>query len=54
MGYNIAWLLRAIVRLGIRPAFLRRCYLTLWHWLKNWSVFSNAILPANNDMALAK
>lgn len=54
MGYNIVWLLRAIVRLGIRSAFLRRYYLTLWHWLKNSLVFSNAILPASNDLALAK
>lgn len=29
VGYNIRWLLRAIVRLGIRPVFLRLLWLTL-------------------------
>jgi len=41
LGYNIAWLLRAIVRLGIRPAFLRRCYAMLWQWLQDLLAFSN-------------
>ena len=29
-GYNLRWLLRAIARLGIRPAFLRLLQMALW------------------------
>ena len=31
-GYNLRWLLRAIVRLGMRPVFF---ILALLHWLAN-------------------
>ena len=29
-GYNLRWLLRAIVRLGLGPVFLRRLRQALW------------------------
>jgi IS5 family transposase len=35
IGYNIAWMMRAIVRLGIRPTFFRYFYWTLRQSLPN-------------------
>jgi IS5 family transposase len=43
LGYNIAWLLRAIARLGIRATFLRQCDEALRHLLHGLLISLNAM-----------
>ena len=53
-GYNIRWLLRAIVRLGIKPVFLRLLFVAVMaligiKYLSNWLLSTNANFVAKHQ-----